>query len=78
MRRLPRAVFFCGSQKKKKKNTQHTDEVSDSPGIQNILLKQQYGPCKKIVFLPAGMSRTANRPTRVSPFTVHFWVSQFG
>lgn len=27
---------------------------------------------------PWGMSCRANRPTRVSPFTVHFWVSQFG
>lgn len=27
---------------------------------------------------PAGMSHTANRPTRVSPFTVHLSVSQLG
>ena len=27
---------------------------------------------------PRGMSCRANSPTLVSPFTVHFWVSQFG
>lgn len=27
---------------------------------------------------PLGMSCRANKPTLVSPFTVHFWVSQFG
>lgn len=28
--------------------------------------------------LPAATSTSAKSPTRVSPFTVHFWVSQFG
>lgn len=28
--------------------------------------------------VPAGMSHTAKRPTRVSPFTVHLRVSQLG
>lgn len=32
----------------------------------------------KQTVIPAGISHTANRPTRVSPFTVHFRVSQFG
>lgn len=28
--------------------------------------------------VPAATSTRANSPTRVSPLTVHFWVSQFG
>lgn len=43
-----------------------------------FLINKYFWYFHRISVKPWGMSCRANSPTLVSPFTVHFWVSQFG